>query len=207
MNLLRGHTGKVQSASRSLTTRTWTCRQLELAGAESWRIEAEQGPGRPRVRFRPSPFARTGRQQAGGVLFNLRSGTLQLSRRRDIVLPGQDPEAPSHRPPRRPGARPSRAGRLLRTYPRHHHHRQRSSRPPPPSSSSRETWNRREQEPNEQASRAMRDYQHHPETFDSIGLRRHRGQLGPIHGKRRRARKCDPPAPTGNVGCQPWAPP
>jgi hypothetical protein len=70
----------------------------ELAGAGSWQIEAERGagPGRPRIRFRPSAFA-SRPPSAWSVLFNLRSGTLRLLGL-DIVLPGQDAEAPPSGP-------------------------------------------------------------------------------------------------------------
>ena len=64
----------------------------EFAGAGPWRIEAQPGPRRPRLRFRPSVFAPRP-PTAWSVLFNLRSGALHLQGL-DIILPAQDPEAP-----------------------------------------------------------------------------------------------------------------
>jgi serine/threonine-protein kinase len=66
----------------------------ELAGFAQWLIAAGpgSGPGRPRIRFRPSVFAaRT--PTAWAVLFNLRTGALHLQGL-DLLIQDQDRDAP-----------------------------------------------------------------------------------------------------------------
>jgi eukaryotic-like serine/threonine-protein kinase len=63
----------------------------EFTGLGTWLIEAEPGPQRPRIRFRPSVFAARP-PTAWAVLLNLRAGGLQIHGV-DIMIPGQPAEA------------------------------------------------------------------------------------------------------------------
>ena len=65
----------------------------ELAGSVPWLIEAESGSRRPRIRFRPSPFA-VKSSTAWSVLFNIHSGGNLRLQGLDLLIPDQDPEAP-----------------------------------------------------------------------------------------------------------------
>ncbi len=64
----------------------------EFAGSAQWLIEAESGSRRPRIRFRPSPFAAKS-TTAWSVLFNLRSGGSLHLQGLDLLIPDQDSEA------------------------------------------------------------------------------------------------------------------
>ena len=65
----------------------------EFAGSAQWLIEAESGPRRPRIRFRPSALAAKS-TTAWLVLFNLRTGGSLHLQGLDLLIPDQDPEAP-----------------------------------------------------------------------------------------------------------------
>ncbi len=65
----------------------------EFARSSDWVIEAEPGSRRPRIRFRPAPFA-VKVTTDWSVLFNVHLGGALRLQGVDLLIPAQDPEAP-----------------------------------------------------------------------------------------------------------------
>ena len=142
----------------------------ELAGTAPWRIEAEPGGRRPRLRFRPSEFVSRS-PTAWGVMFQLRSGSLRL-RGLDLVIQDQDKDAI---PVQSPGGH-RRGGRLGAGCRRLHHHRRQPFRElrrhRRPSGIARESSRPAGQ-------RAQRRRRHAPRRVPALSRRRHPGLLRP----------------------------